>query len=406
MPGAEEALRASAEHWKKFWEEGAAVELAGSTDPRAPELERRIVMSQFLTALHCAGSSPPQETGLICNSWNGKFHLEMHWWHSAHFAFWNRLPLLERSLAWYQSILPVARRTALRQGYKGVRWPKQVARDGADAPSSIGPLLIWQQPHPILFCEYCYRENPTPETLERYAELVHESAEFMASYAVYDEETERCVLGPPLIPAQENHDPFVTLNPAFELGYWAFGLTLAQQWRERLGLPREEAWDRVLEKLAPIPERDGVYLAHENCPETFTKFNIDHPSMLGAWGMIPGPNVDLGVMKNTLERTVAEWNWEQVWGWDFPLAAMTAARLNLPALAVDLLLMEASRNQILKNGHNPVHGMPAYLSTNGGLLTAVAMMAAGWEGGPGTHAPGFPDDGSWKVECEGMRRVV
>ena len=44
---------------------------------------------------------PPQETGLTFNSWHGKFHLEMHWWHAAHFALWGRLPLLERSLGYY-----------------------------------------------------------------------------------------------------------------------------------------------------------------------------------------------------------------------------------------------------------------------------------------------------------------
>ena len=33
---------------------------------------------------------PPQETGLTCNSWYGKFHLEMHYWHAAHFASWGR----------------------------------------------------------------------------------------------------------------------------------------------------------------------------------------------------------------------------------------------------------------------------------------------------------------------------
>ena len=52
------------------------------------------------------GSLPPQETGLTCNSWYGKFHLEMHWWHAVHFALWDRLPLLERSLGYYDDILP------------------------------------------------------------------------------------------------------------------------------------------------------------------------------------------------------------------------------------------------------------------------------------------------------------
>jgi hypothetical protein len=68
-----------------LWQSGGAVDLSGSSNPRAVELERRIVLSQYLTAINGAGRTPPQETGLVCNSWHGKFHLEMHWWHAAHF---------------------------------------------------------------------------------------------------------------------------------------------------------------------------------------------------------------------------------------------------------------------------------------------------------------------------------
>ena len=74
LPGASETFTASADHWQQFWTEGGAIELADSKDPRAPELERRLVLSQYLTAIQCAGSMPPQETGLTVNSWYGKFH--------------------------------------------------------------------------------------------------------------------------------------------------------------------------------------------------------------------------------------------------------------------------------------------------------------------------------------------
>src|SRR5438093_4505743 len=121
-----------------LWQSGGAVDLSGSSDPRAVELERRIVLSQYLTAINGAGSTPPQETGLVCNSWHGKFHLEMHWWHAAHFVLWGRPHLFERSLPWYQKILPVAQATARRQRYGGARWPKQVGPDAREAPSKIG----------------------------------------------------------------------------------------------------------------------------------------------------------------------------------------------------------------------------------------------------------------------------
>src|SRR5690606_24333726 len=76
--------------WDAHWNNGGVVDFSGSTDPRASELERRVVLSQYLMAINAAGTLPPQEEGLFSNSWNGKFHLEMHPWHGAHFALWGR----------------------------------------------------------------------------------------------------------------------------------------------------------------------------------------------------------------------------------------------------------------------------------------------------------------------------
>ena len=397
----------SARHWRRFWSDGGTIELSRSSDQRAHELERRVVLSQYLTAVQCCGSMPPQETGLTVNSWYGKFHLEMHWWHAAHFALWNRLSLLEKSLSWYNKILPVARQLAKSQGYAGARWPKMVGPEGRDSPSPIGPLLIWQQPHPITYAELCYQSRPIRRTLERYREIVFESADFMASFAVRDDKTQRYVLGPPLIPAQENHPPRQTWNPTFELACWAYGLRIAQQWRERLGMTRNPAWDRVVAGLSPLPARDGVYLAHENCPQTFTERNRDHPSMLGALGVLAGEGVDRETMRRTLFKVMKDWQWDQTWGWDYPLTAMTAARLGEGKLAIDALLMTTEKNRYLRNGHNWQRpNLPCYLPGNGGLLYAVAMMTGGWRGSPRGHAPGFPDDGSWTVRSEGLNTAL
>ncbi|HET6568409.1 MAG TPA: hypothetical protein VFG50_10630 [Rhodothermales bacterium] len=407
LPDVDEVGRASANHWNRFWSNGGALDLSGSTDPRAPELERRIILSQYLTAIQCAGSMPPQETGLTFNSWYGKAHLEMHWWHAAHFALWNRVDLLERSLPWYRSILPPARETARSQGYAGVRWPKMVGPAGRESPSSVGVFLIWQQPHPIYYAELVYRSRPETAVLETYRDLVFESAAFMASYARWDEAARRYVLGPPLIPAQEIHPPETTFNPTFELAYWAFGLETAQQWRERLGLPRELAWDRVLRLLSPLPMRDGLYVNAESAPRTFTDPDQrrDHPSLLGAFAFIPSRRVDREAMRRTLRQVLKDWQWDQTWGWDYPLVAMTAARLGEPELAVDALLMDTPKNHYLPNGHNYQRpGLSIYLPGNGGLLAATAMMAAGWDDAPGVHAPGFPDAG-WRVDWENLRRM-
>lgn len=145
--------------WETFWKSGGAVDLSGSKDPRWKELERRIILSQYLTAIQSRQQYPPQETGLTCNSWYGKFHLEMHWWHSVHFALWGRSVYLENTLGWYKNIQDVARAYTIQQGYKGIRWPKMVGPNGIESPSSIGPLLIWQQPHFIYYAELLYREK-------------------------------------------------------------------------------------------------------------------------------------------------------------------------------------------------------------------------------------------------------
>jgi hypothetical protein len=392
------------QHWPAFWNAGAAIDFSRCTDPRAAELERRVVLSQYLTAIQCAGSMPPQETGLVCNSWHGKFHLEMHWWHAVHFALWDRLPLLERSLGWYRSILPMARATAEAQGYAGARWPKMTSPSGRESPSSVGVFLIWQQPHPIYYAELCYRAHRDRATLERYRDIVFASADFMASYPVWDGQRRRFVLGPALIPAQESYgkDRRRNLNPTFELAYWHWGLETAQQWRRRLGLDRETQWDRIVKNLSRPTVREGVYMGIETPPYTIYR---DHPSMVAALGVLPAtPLIDPNIMRTTLEHVLQKWDWPSTWGWDYPMLAMTAARVGEPEKAVNALFLDSSKNRYLANGHNfQTLRLPLYLPGNGGLLTAVAMMAAGWEGGPASLNPGFPADGTWEVRWEGLQ---
>ncbi|HTN69367.1 MAG TPA: hypothetical protein VLZ33_07880, partial [Dysgonamonadaceae bacterium] len=39
------------EQWEQFWTTGGAVDFSLCTDPRAKELERRVVLSQYLTKI-------------------------------------------------------------------------------------------------------------------------------------------------------------------------------------------------------------------------------------------------------------------------------------------------------------------------------------------------------------------
>ena len=405
MPTFAQAKSSSKRRWEHFWTEGGAVDFSDSTDPRAVELERRVVLSQYNTAVHCAGSLPSAETGLLFNSWYGKFHLEMHWWHSVHFTAWNRFSHFEKSLAIYERILPLARETAQRQGYRGARWPKMIGPDGHESPSTIGPLLIWQQPHPIYYAELCYREKPAKKNLEQWREIVFETADFMASFAVLDKSRNQFVLGPPLKTVSENTDATTAINPAFELAYWRFGLRVAQNWRERLGMKRDSKWDEVLNSLAPLPTQDGLYLMQEGMADTYTQWNWEHPALVGALGMLPGDGVDVATMRRSVARVMDVWQWDRAWGWDFGNTAMCAARTGQPELAVNALLLESVKNRYLPNGHNyQREDLPAYLPGNGALLCAVAMMCAGWTNNPKGSSPGFPSNGKWSVRHEGLKR--
>lgn len=406
LPTATETFAASERHWQQWWKEGAAVDFSHCTDPRAAELERRVVLSQYLLAIQCAGSQPPQETGLTYNSWFGKFHLEMIWWHQSHFALWGHPEVLQRSLAWYETAAPAAREIAARQGFEGLRWMKMTDPWAGEAPSSVGSFLIWQQPHYIYLSELLWRADPRPEVLEEHAALVEGTAAFMADFATWDPAGNRYTLNH-VIPAQETLSASVTVNPPLELAYWLEGLVIAQQWRERRGLARNDRWDDIIGKLSPLAAQDSLYLAAETALDSYTNSRMfsDHMAVLGAHGMLPGGRlVDPDIMRNTLDWVWDNWNWDHTWGWDYPLTAMCAARLGEGERAVDALLMDKPTNTYLSQGHNwQSDRLRCYLPGNGGLLTAVAMMCAGWDGSEGRN-PGFPDD--WDVRWEGLLKLL
>lgn len=406
VPTFAQTRSASARHWREFWEGGGAIDLSGSSDPRWRELERRVVLSQYVMAVNEAGSLPPQESGLVNNGWYGKYHHEMIWWHCTHYALWGRWKMASGMMEVFADNLATYRRKAAMQGYDGARWPKTIG-DHAwwEWPLETTALLIWQQPHPIFYAELEYRQHPTRETLEKWRDVVFETADFMASYAHYDAAADRYVLGYPLQVVGENADPRTTVNPTFELSYWLTGLRIAGLWRERLGLPAKAEYGRVYDKLSPLPVQEGVYVSWENIEDMWTRYNWEHPALIGAYGMLPGDGVDIPTMERTLMKVHREWKLHETWGWDFPMLAMCAARLGKPEMAVDYLLdypaFDFDACGLVGGGRAPF----PYFPGNGGLLYAVAMMAAGWDGAPSGNAPGFPSKG-WVVKHEGLHKAL
>ena len=394
--------RKSAASWEKYWRSGAAVDLSGSKDPRWLELERRIVLSQYLMRANESGLFPPQESGLVNNGWFGRFHFEMIWWHGVHYGLWNRMECFDNYLNVYKDFMPKALERAKSEGRSGARWPKCTGNFNREWPGSAHAYLIWHEPHPIYFAEMQYRQKPVSETLEKWKDVVLNTADYMADYLFYDKKTKQYVLGPPVVVVSENTDPLQTINPIFELGYFRYGLRTALEWADRLGLSekRTKKWKEVLSKMAPLPVADGVYTTYEGIPDMWTKYTYEHPALTGVYGMLPGDGVDLPTFKRTLEKVSKEWQFNRIWGWDFPMLAMAAARTGQPALAIDMLMHPSAGFQFDEHGLATGGPFP-YFPSNGALLTAVAMMCGGWDGSEG-EAPGFPKDGSWTVRYEGF----
>ena len=393
---------ASLHSWENFWMTGGAVDFSECTDERAFELERRVILSRYLTRIQCSGSLPPAETGLTYNSWFGKFHLEMHWWHVLHFALWQHQEVLENQMDYYFRIFENAKKTAEHQGYKGVRWPKMTDPEGRESPSNVGTYLIWQQPHPIFFSELLYENAEKKEDiLNKYKDIVFSTADFMASYAWFDSLNNRYTLGPVLIPAQESLNKETTVNPVFELAYWYWGLKTAQEWRKRLGISPDPLWNDIIKKISKLPVQDGVYLCSEDTKDSYSnpRYMSDHPIVAGIKGVLPGTKlVDNKILANSLDTIMKKWNWRSTWGWDFPMLAMSAASVGRGEQAIDFLMMEAPKNRYLMNGHNYQDARLAiYLPGNGGLLTAVAKMCVEDQ---------FPHNGKWNVRWENLNRYV
>src|SRR5690606_19848140 len=158
-----------------------------------------------------------------------------------------------------------------------------------ESPSDIAPYLIWQQPHIIYFAELIYRQDSSRETLEKYDDLIFETAEFMASFATYSPEDQYYHLNGPVKPEQELWPSDETNDPPFELAYWHFGLSVAQEWRKRMGMEPNGEWQKVIDQLAPLPERDGIYFPTASHPDAYTNkfYRRDHPVVLGAYGILP-----------------------------------------------------------------------------------------------------------------------
>lgn len=431
--------------WNGYWLSSAIIDFSHCTDSRAALLEKRVVLSQYLIRCQEAQNFPPAETGLTYNTWHGKFHLEMVMWHSFHFATWNKPELIEKQLDWYFTAMDNAREIASRQGFPGVRWMKMTDPTALEAPSDVGSFIIWQQPHPIYMAELIRRATGDRKVVEKYYDIVQQTAEFMAAFVTYDERADEYIIEGACA-ANESYHERSTINPAFEMSYWHFGLKVAQEWREMMGESRVPEWDDILEKLAPLDmSPDGIYLPARKGPGIPDFKNMipgedegpaapaggyingqrpvvvakaERPSdgrdpfyvratsseNLLAFGMLPESRLfNKENMDKTLDRACENWGWKGgSWSWNYPSLAMNATRLHRTDVALRAITMDNRSDLLLPSGNNyRSERLRMYLPGNGGLLLAVGLMCAGWDGCDERN-PGFPKDGTWDVRWEGL----
>lgn len=392
---------ASTSWWNNFWETDAFVDITASGNSSAVEIQRCIILSRYLLAVNEAGFDPPQESGLCNNGWYGKFHAEMFFWHLCHWARWGKWDMLGRAIPGvYERFLPTSYQRAEEQGYAGARWGKMSDPTGRSAPGEINSLLIWQQPHALYYAELEYRSFPTQATLDKWDELIVATADFMASFAFWNESTQCYDLGPPMYPVSEDTPPNSTMDPTFELAYWRFGLNVAAEWQQRQGKPVPSDWTHVAENLSPLPVQNDSYVIYKGIVGMWTtpSYDEDHPALLGINGWLPPQEgYNETIFRNTIKLVDETWNLPYSYGWDFPLLAMTSARIGDIEGAIGYLLNE---NFQFDDAGYPIGGsrVPTpYFPGSSSLLLAVAMLSGGWDGSPGSHWPA-----DWQVQAEGF----
>ncbi|KAF1938054.1 hypothetical protein EJ02DRAFT_505641 [Clathrospora elynae] len=357
--------------WPDYWSTGGFISLPASCNSSANEIQRR-------TVLH-PPPPPTQESGLVNNEWYGKFHMEMVFWHIAHWMFWGKWDLYDRSIGVYERFLTSSYERAQEQGYEGARLGKMNDPSGRSAPGEINSLLIWQQRHPMYFAEMDYRYSPTQDMLRKWDAILTGVADFMASYAYWNTTTVRYDLGPPMYPVSENSNPNATINSIFELAYWRFGLDVASKWQTRQNKSVPEAWTHVHNNLAPFPIDQDAYVTYEGIPDMWSTpdYTEDPSGLLGIYGWLPPDSrLNMTVFNNTVAK---------------------ARRGDVERAVSGLLDVNNSFDGVCM----PLGGTRVPTPSAAGLLLAVGMMCGGWDGFEGPVWPA-----GWVLECEGFTRAM
>ena len=336
------------------------------------EINRRYVLSLYLIKVNSLGKYPPAETGLTCNSWYGKFHLEMHLWHMLGIIKAGLYEYVLPSMKWYLTIIDSSRERAAFQGYKGMRPSKMTAPRGDDSPSNIGCFLIWQIPHLFVMLDEIYKRDKTALNFSEFAPLLCGFADFLADFWYLKDGEYH--LDSPLIPANENVEKDKD-TPIFETCYTLYAFELFKVWAERLGIEYDfTKINDILLHYARPTVCGGAYETFVGCNNTYTRYNTDHPMTIGGYSYFKSNVLAADTVKGSLNKILECWQFETSWGWDFPMLAMAAENVGERELAIKFLKLPEPKNTYLKNGHNPQRprkDLPLYLPGNGAFVLAA-----------------------------------
>ncbi|KAM0214269.1 hypothetical protein ACHAQI_003896 [Fusarium lateritium] len=327
--------------WRDYWLKGGFVDLTKSTNQNATELQRRIITSQYHVRVNSAAEGEsPQESGLMNNGWYGKFHMEMVVWHNAHWITWGRDQYFHNIFpALYEKLLPTSLDRAKKMGWAGARWPKMTETiTGRSSPGGINAYLMWQQPHPMYMAMLAYKSKPTRSTLRQWDPILEATADYMASYAWLNETSGKYDLGPPAIGVTENTPPELTLNLAYDIAYWRYGLDVARNWKKMLELPVPKQWTTVAKNLTAPPQINGLYTVYDGLNATWWEdpaLNRDPRSLIMLQGILPDtPAVNKEVARRTADKVWEVWTDQNIRGWGRPVLAINSARIGNPERAI------------------------------------------------------------------------
>ena len=150
--------------------------------------------------------------------------------------------------------------------------------------------------------------------------------------------------------------------------------------------------------------QQGVYVSWENIDGMWTRYNWEHPALIGAYGMLPGDGVDIPTMERTLMKVHREWKLHETGAGISPCSPCAPPGSGNPKWRVDYLLITRPSTS-MPAGWSAVRAPFPYFPGNGGLLYAVAMMAAGLGRCAVGQCPGFPSKG-WVVKHEGLHKAL